>query len=148
MSKKIAANLYLGDRYSAPTDSDLIISCAKEIFFELNAPEGENKVISEDKKTIYYDFEDYPFIDDMDEDLILDAIKQIENNIEDKKIYVHCVWGINRSASIVFMYMVRNKRIIAPTYETAQQQFLEIYPNHSPNPGWAKFLKLNFPYDF
>ncbi|AGR42230.1 dual specificity protein phosphatase family protein [Spiroplasma diminutum] len=148
MNKKIIENLYLGDMNSVPNDSQLVLSCAQEIFLDQN-PKGETKKLIDDKNNrILYNFEDYPYIEDMDKDLILDAIQQIENNIKDKKIYVHCIWGVNRSASIVFMYLVRNKIINADSYQNAQKQYWNIYPNHSPNPGWKKFLELNFPYNF
>ncbi|QHX36749.1 dual specificity protein phosphatase [Spiroplasma sp. BIUS-1] len=147
MSKKIVKNLYLGDMHSVPEDADLILSCAQEIFTTQNPKDGENKIVQENNKRILYNFEDYPYLEDMDKSLILDAIQQIENNIKDKKIYVHCIWGINRSASIVFMYLVRNKIIKANSYQEAQKKFWQIYPEHSPNPGWKKFLELNYPYN-
>ncbi|WP_338984415.1 dual specificity protein phosphatase [Spiroplasma endosymbiont of Diplazon laetatorius] len=148
MSKKIVDNLFLGDMHSAPSDSELILSCAQEIFEDQNPPKGLNKLVQEENNRILYNFEDYPYLEDMDKSLILDAIQQIENNIKDKKIYVHCIWGINRSASIVFMYLVRNNIIKADSYQEAQKEYWKIYPNHSPNPGWKKFLELNFPYKF
>ncbi|WP_342259114.1 dual specificity protein phosphatase [Spiroplasma endosymbiont of Dioctria linearis] len=148
MSKKIVENLYLGDMNSIPNDSQLILSCAQEIFLDQNPKEGENKLIDQKSNRIFYNFEDYSYFEDIDESLILDAIKQIEDNIENKKIYIHCVWGVNRSASIVFMYLVRNKIIEANSYFDAQKKYWKIYPNHSPNPGWKKFLELNFPYKF
>ncbi|ALD66536.1 dual specificity protein phosphatase family protein [Spiroplasma cantharicola] len=148
MSKKIIENLYLGDMHSVPNDAQLVLSCAQEIFLEQNPKKDEIKLVDEKNNRILYNFEDYPNFQDMDETLILDAIKQIENNIKDKKIYIHCIWGVNRSASIVFMYLVRNKIIEASSYLEAQKKYWKIYPNHSPNPGWKKFLEVNFPYNF
>lgn len=144
--KKIIDNLYLGDRHSAPADSGLIISCAEEIFEEQNTKE-KMKYIKDDKH-IYYNFEDYPDLLKMDTKIINDAILQIENNIKDKKIYVHCLWGVNRSASIVFMYMVRNKKLKSDNYNEAKKEFNQIYPDFSPNPGWREFLINNFGYKF
>ncbi|WP_338982795.1 dual specificity protein phosphatase [Spiroplasma endosymbiont of Othius punctulatus] len=139
--KMIINNLYLGDRKSAPRDSELIISCAEEMYI------GDNEVkFNQTGKVTYVSFEDYPY--NLDINLVRKAVNEIENNVDTKKVYVHCLWGINRSASLVFMYMVRSKNIIADSYEEAQKQFWKIYPNHSPNPGWKSFLKTNYPYNF
>ncbi|QHX35893.1 hypothetical protein STIUS_v1c03390 [Spiroplasma sp. TIUS-1] len=139
--KKIIDNLYLGDRNSAPIDTELRISCAEELY---KGPSGT--LFNQTDSVTYINFEDYPY--SLDKDLILKSLQEIENNIANKKIYVHCMWGINRSASLVFMFMVRNGYLKGDTYLSAQNEFHKIYPNHSPNPGWKSFLKNNFPYDF
>jgi len=150
--KKIIDNLYLGDRFSAPKETKLRISCAEEIFYEVNdniEDKNQNDIlISEKNDVIYYKFEDYPKLENMKKETIKNAISQIENNIANKQIYVHCLWGINRSASIVFMYMVRNKLIDGNSYQESQKNFWNIYPDHKPNPGWKFFLEKNYPYNF
>lgn len=146
--RKITDNLYLGDRYSSPKETEFRISCAEEIFNEVAKNAKSSKVENDDNDVIYYKFEDYPDFQTMNVSLIDDAIKQIEENIADKQIYVHCLWGVNRSASIVFMYMVRNQLIGGTTYEESQKEFWKIYPEHSPNPGWRIFLQEKYPYNF
>lgn len=139
--RKITENLYLGDRNSAPGDTKLRISCAEEMY------EGTTGTkFYQTGRVTYVSFEDYPF--ELDKDLVLKSILEIENNIDSKKIYVHCLWGVNRSASLVFMYMVRSGKLKGNTYEESQRLFHEIYPNHSPNPGWKAFLRKNYPYNF
>ncbi|QBQ07766.1 hypothetical protein SGLAD_v1c05670 [Spiroplasma gladiatoris] len=146
--RKIMNNLFLGDKKSAPKETQLRISCAQEIFKKYI--KNSNLQVSFDAKNDikYYNFEDFPIYEDIDIDLVDDALKTIENNINNKVIYVHCVWGINRSPSIVFMYMVRNKLLNGNTYEECQSQFWKIYPYHRANPGWQEFLINQFPYNF
>ncbi|ARU91476.1 hypothetical protein SCLARK_00863 [Spiroplasma clarkii] len=144
--RKITKNLYLGDQHSAPTDTKLRLSCAEEIYFDVAPDQNTSKF--HDGNVIYYKYADYPQYEKMDIGLIDDTIKQIEKNIANKKIYVHCLWGVNRSASIVFMYMVRNKLIGGNSYATAQKEFWKIYPDHAPNPGWKIFLQEKYPYNF
>ncbi|AHI52778.1 dual specificity protein phosphatase family protein [Spiroplasma culicicola] len=146
--KKIIDNLYLGDRHSAPNDTQLRISCAEEIFYNVADDTSKDIYWDRDEPAVYYKFEDYPDFNNMDINIIKDAINQIEENIDTKKIYVHCLWGVNRSASIVFMYMVRNNLIAGNTYKESQKAFWSIYPDHSPNPGWKEFLIKNYPYNF
>ncbi|QEH61945.1 hypothetical protein SCHIN_v1c07500 [Spiroplasma chinense] len=145
--RKITENLYLGDRHSAPSDTNLRISCAEEIFYNV-CSQKQDIFWDLNEPAVYYRFEDYPNFKTMDVGPVNDAIEQIEKNIATKKIYVHCLWGVNRSASIVFMYLVRNKLIPGDNYKESQNAFWEIYPDHSPNPGWKEFLIKNYPYNF
>lgn len=146
--KKIIENLYLGDMNSAPKDTELRISCAEEIYLKMAPDKEKNSFYDEADKCIYYKFEDYPIFEEMEINLVKDAINTIEQNIDNKKIYVHCLWGVNRSASIVFMFLVRNGHIKSSDYYEAQTKFNQIYPKHSPNPGWKDFLIKMYPYKF
>ncbi|AKU79762.1 dual specificity protein phosphatase family protein [Spiroplasma turonicum] len=153
MSKKIIENLYLGDMNSTVYNADLVISCAEETFDEKMLSKNinvinENKIKMKDKNKYYYRFEDYPYVDSLDINLIKDVFNLIDNNIENKVIYIHCIWGVNRSASIVFMYLVNKGFLTNSDYNKARRDFLSIYPKHSPNPGWKEFLEKNYPYNF
>ncbi|AOG60592.1 hypothetical protein SHELI_v1c06410 [Spiroplasma helicoides] len=146
--KKIVDNLYLGDQHSTPKGTELRLCCAEELFYS----DGSNNILDifkdNQKGVFYYKFEDYSNLKDMQIETINDAISEIEKNINSKQIYVHCLWGVNRSPSIVFMYMVRNKLIGGKSYKESQNEFWKIYPKHSPNPGWKEFLIKNYPYNF
>ncbi|AHI53592.1 hypothetical protein SSABA_v1c01800 [Spiroplasma sabaudiense Ar-1343] len=143
--KKIVDNLYLGDRHSAPETSKLIISCAEEIFNEQNS--GETSHFQKDEIHHYFNFEDYPKEEGISKSTLSEVISLMERNIPNQEVYVHCIWGVNRSASIVFMYLVKNKKIPATSFKAAQKAFQKIYPKFSPNPGWQLFLINNFPYN-
>lgn len=147
--KKIIDNLYLGDRFSSPSSTTLSISCAEEIFDNKKLWEFNNNFYFDDKQNYYYfNFKDYPKDGEIKIDLVKKAIKLIEDNIENEQIYVHCMYGINRSASIVFMYLVRNNFLTGKDYYECQKKFWKIYNDHSPNPGWHDFLEKYFPYNF
>lgn len=152
--KKIINNLYLGDKNSIMKDSDLIISCAEELF-EQYKPTNQNSVdvlsvqnyFWLNEKRIFLSFPDFPLLNEIDESLVEKALQLIKDNIEKKKIYIHCIWGINRSASIVFMYLVANGKLNQQNFDHAFAQFEKIYPHISPNPGWHKYLVSSFPYN-
>ncbi|WP_338972753.1 dual specificity protein phosphatase [Spiroplasma endosymbiont of Panorpa germanica] len=143
--KKITDNLYLGDRHSAPVESDIIISCAQEMYQDII--KDDKNYSNQGAGKHYFNFEDYPDVKGLDPHLVFLAVNLIENNVSDKQIYVHCIWGINRSASIVFIYLVRNNLLPQSDFKTAQKAFQKIYPPFSPNPGWQIFLINNFPFD-
>ncbi|ASP28297.1 hypothetical protein SCORR_v1c05250 [Spiroplasma corruscae] len=153
MAKKIIKNLYLGDMNSVVKDAQIVISCAEETFNEkkelneaiyVDDVKFKNKI----KDTYYYSFEDYPYPDSLNKNAIKDIFNMIDQNINKKVMYIHCIWGVNRSASIVFMYLVSRGYIKSNNYEDARSQFSNIYPKHSPNPGWKDFLKKYYPYNF
>lgn len=150
--KKIINNLYLGDKKSIMKDSDLVISCAEELFEQYKPTDQDNSASSKqnyfwlNEKSIFLSFPDYPLLNEIDESLVKKALQLIKTNIEKKKIYLHCVWGVNRSASIVFMYLVAIGKLNQQNFDHAFAQFEKIYPPISPNPGWHKYLVSNFPY--
>ncbi|KAF0851028.1 MAG: dual specificity protein phosphatase family protein [Spiroplasma poulsonii] len=149
-AKKIITNLYLGDHHSIPTDANLVISCAAEIYREQiqkhNIKNDNQEFIWTDDQHIYFNFKDYSTLQELDVNVVIQALKVIENNIKTKKIYVHCIWGVNRSASIVFMYLVAKGYINDDDFDSALEQFERIYPYINPNPGWFDFLINEFPY--
>ncbi|AXK50949.1 dual specificity protein phosphatase family protein [Spiroplasma alleghenense] len=143
--KKITDNLYLGDRYSAPITSEVVVSCAQEMYQEI-VSDGNN-FFNNNQGGYYFNFEDYPANNTLDSSLVLKAVKLLEENVPNKEVYIHCIWGINRSASIVFIYLVRNGLLPKNDFKSAQKAFQKLYPPFSPNPGWQIFLINNFPYD-
>jgi protein-tyrosine phosphatase len=148
--KKIVENLFLGDMYSAPASAEFILSCAAEIF-EQKAPRNlwSEQIYELDEKHTYLNFKDYPGNNEIDMQTVKFGLDQIKNHLAlNQEVYVHCVYGVNRSASMVFMYLVQNNLLESKNYDDAQKEFWAIYPNHSPNPGWRNFLKENYPYNF
>lgn len=149
-AKKIITNLYLGDRHSIANDINLVISCAAEIYCEQiqkhKIKDDNQEYIWIDDQHVYFNFKDYPTLQELDVNVVIKALKIIDNNIKTKKIYVHCIWGVNRSASIVFMYLVAKGHINDDDFDSALEQFERIYPYINPNPGWFDFLINEFPY--
>ncbi|AGM25007.1 protein-tyrosine phosphatase family protein [Spiroplasma chrysopicola] len=149
-AKKILDHLYLGDRHSIPTSAEIVISCAEEIYQEQRIKMAEktdsNDHFWTDKKHVYFNFKDYPTFQAIDINSIIQVLKIIDNNIRNKDIYVHCIWGINRSATIVFMYLVAKGYLNTEDFDAALEGFERLYPYIDPNPGWFDFLMSEFPY--
>ena len=76
---------------------------------------------------------------------ILDtALDEIDNNINDKKILLHCNQGCSRSPIIGLLYMVRKGRLPSCSFLEAEIKFSKIYPPYNPAKGIRDFAILNW----
>lgn len=149
-AKQIIHNLYLGDQYSCPNFCNHIISAAAEIFETEKNNESlnlkTNYFYTNNQKRLVINLLDYASKNKIDEKSIILALKFINQNIETHPIYIHCLFGVNRSATITFIYLVIKNKVNNNNFETAVEQFKKIYPKFSPNPGYYHYLQTNFPY--
>lgn len=60
-----------------------------------------------------------------------------------KKVLVHCNQGFSRSPSIALLYLATIKKIDSSSFESAEVDFLKLYPNYKPS-GIKEFLTLNW----
>jgi hypothetical protein len=147
--KQVIKNLYLGDMHSVPRDADFVLSCAAEVFQRDVPLEHQKDQFYYEDKRLLLNFEDYPEYENINQATVKLGLDELKRHMDhNEKVYVHCVYGINRSASLVFMYLVREGIITATTYKEAQNEFWDLYSNHSPNFGWKQFLIKEFPYHF
>jgi hypothetical protein len=150
---KIATNLYLGDKNHVPSDADFVVVCSIELmkgFVKLNKKHkiDIDEIIADPKKPrIFLRLVDWARISDVNIETTIKALNIIDEKIkEGKKVYVHCMYGVNRSASHCFMYVVGKKIINEPTFAKAFSKFKQIYPGINPIFGWKKLLKYYYPY--
>lgn len=161
--KKIISNLFLGSFWAIPKKKDefLVISCAREIF-EANAVDNQKNKISNDNfyfwkepNLIYFNFENDFYnnylknVKKLDYEIkkLKEIIKLIINNINYRKVYIHCLAGINRSPSIVFIILVLKNILIKKSFSENLNLFKKkFYPDFSPSVGWIYLLKVLFPY--
>ena len=68
------------------------------------------------------------------------AMLFIDRHLHDKKVLVHCNWGISRSPSIALLYMARKKAIGNATYDMARNDFNTIYAAYTPGRGIAGYM--------
>jgi hypothetical protein len=142
--KKIIENLYLGDQFSAPDDTQVIINCAEELF---PLKDGKNLDFINDQNHWYFNFKNSSTFDEINLKAVDQCLQVINEHWQkNEKIYVHCLWGVNRSASIVFMYLVKNDFLKAKNFRGAIKEFKRTYPPFSPNAGWFEFLQKNYPF--
>ncbi|CAD8063819.1 unnamed protein product [Paramecium primaurelia] len=123
----IENQLYLGNSNHANNLKALnllgithVVNCAKEIPNYFNDVKQENKNFIKYFQVPVLDLEEEPISDHFDEAYIFinDALSQQEN-----KVLVHCAQGKSRSATIVLMFLMRNKQwTFDQTYEYVQKR--------------------------
>lgn len=150
---KLTTNLYLGDKNHVPDDADFVVVCAIELmkeYVKLHKKRNikmENIIFDVSKPRVFLKFIDWARYDQVDLDTSVTALRLIEEKInEGKKVYVHCMYGVNRSASHCFMYLVGKKIIQADSFKKAMKEFKKIYPGINSLFGWKKLLQYYYPY--
>ena len=80
-----------------------------------------------------------------DYDLIFSLVKDILTLLieADRKVYIHCNLGESRAPSIGLLVLL-GLHAVDTDYETAQRQFLSIYPNYNPGQGMKDFVRENW----
>ena len=72
------------------------------------------------------------------------SIEFIDKSLqENKKCLVHCNKGESRSPSIGLLYLAY-KHILPDTFEAAERNFRQIYPDYNPNNGIRSFIIIHW----
>jgi len=77
-------------------------------------------------------------------EIINAAISEIERNIEEMKVLVHCNQGQSRSATIGLLYLAHIGIITNNSFIEAEQEYRGLYPQYSPANGMREFANLNW----
>lgn len=145
--KKIINNLYLGDRHSCPKFCNYIVSAAEEIFNDEKPQNLKNNFFfTNNNSRLVINLLDYAPKSEVDEENLMQGLKFIDQHLKNNCVYIHCLYGVNRSASLVFIYLVIKNKLDNKNFNLAFGEFQKIYPLISPNPGYWHYLKQNFPY--
>ena len=132
---EITPQLYLGTGKNARLQTeqftklniDVIINCCNDFTH---------------KKNSTYTIVEYPIDDGFDAKIgqYLDEVVDVINNYlcDGKRIYVHCVQGRSRSASIIIYYFMKYHNM---KFEKAYKKLLAIRPCISPNINFINELK-------
>ncbi len=145
---KIIDNLYLGDMHSIPKNCDIVISVATELFKKNTKNIDDNFWYWNWNKNIFFmDFENSITLDNIKYiEMIKKFIDTIDENIKNKNIYVHCLFGINRSPALIFIYLVYKNKLSNKNFNQSLKEFNNIYTIFYPNQEWNKFLKNFYPF--
>lgn len=109
---KIAPNLYLGNINMA---TNLVFLKEHNIQAIVNCTENESfHEYFDDKAKFRININDSKSDENINnfKTQIIDAIEFIDNNInENKCVYIHCYWGLMRSATLVTAYLIKKYNI-------------------------------------
>ncbi|MGL6178865.1 MAG: phosphatase [Tannerellaceae bacterium] len=75
--------------------------------------------------------------------IIDEAIKAISQNIQQKKVLVHCNQGMSRSAVIGLLYLKKVHALDGDFYDV-EKEYQQIYPWYNPGNGMRIFAAQNW----
>jgi hypothetical protein len=145
--REIYKNLYIGNEDDVPKAKErgyAILSACKDGkvshrqllgYTSMGAPKGDDYLLARRPRHLYLnliDGSDPAFVPDA----ILDAALSFITEKLDKgeSVLVHCVEGRSRSASIGFLWLVKNGKLPA-NYNASARQFQKLYPDYDPSDG-------------
>lgn len=73
---------------------------------------------------------------------IINAFYKFMDEMEDKKILIHCNQGESRAPSLAILYLAKRKGIIlSQSFDAARESFKQVYPLYNPGLGFRNYLK-------
>jgi len=153
---EIDKRLYVGNEYDCAvgsvSDRAVVHACKHPchvgaLGYRGSLPQSHpNYLVAEREKNLYLNMVD------MDRELspiytnpIMEAaMKFISESILNRDVLIHCNQGQSRAPSIGLLYLARENKIAADTYEGATAGFREIYPAYQPARGIALYMARNW----
>lgn len=140
--KEIYKNLYVGnDRDCREFEGAIVHACQSCFSRGVHGNIGDKKVFEHiddlylnllDISSLSYDYA-YP--------IIKKSMEFIDRKIKDKKVLIHCNFGMSRSPSIALLYMARKGYIDNSSFKNAVKDFKKIYNCYSPGYGMRKYFE-------
>jgi len=154
--QQIEENLFLGSGKNVLEEAEITLVCSEKIYknyFKKHKHEvyidSAGVMFSKNKDKIFFSLKDKPLSKSININLTKKIINYIDISVnKEKKItYIHCKYGVNRSVSHVFMYMIAKKKINKNSFKEALKEFKEKFYKYAyPIFGWKTMLKKYYPY--
>ena len=75
------------------------------------------------------------------EPIISAALKFIEENIQSKKVLIHCNLGQSRSPALALLFLAKRENVLSnENYQEAKEDFIRICPQYCPGRGIEIYL--------
>ncbi|MCL2566987.1 MAG: dual specificity protein phosphatase family protein [Alphaproteobacteria bacterium] len=155
--QEVYKNLYVGNDQDCSINYDnedyaIIHACKihchqKALNYKRSLPQEHPNYLTYLKDNhLFLNLVDIPteFLPKYTDPIMQEAMQFIENNINTKKVLIHCNQGCSRSPSIALLYLAKNNLISNSNYIKTKEDFLKIYNQYSPNTGIEKYLENNW----
>lgn len=143
MKRLLETNLYLGSKidYEELNDKNnwAFVHACKSYFDQLpeKVREGESCIALQNH--FYINWQDLPDSASFKtEDFIL-ALDFIDENINNKKVLIHCDWGQSRSATLAMVFLSKRLKLLPSEFLDALNAFRLLYPDYQLPSGISKF---------
>ena len=74
------------------------------------------------------------------------AMSFIDRHIKNKKVLIHCNFGMSRSPSLGLVYLASKGVISNNSFKEAVKEFEELYPKYAPGTGIMLYMKHNWDF--
>lgn len=151
---EVCDNLYVGTTASChhdPNGEYAVIHACKYPCYHNSV--GKKILLPNDEKYLVNPCENHLYLNMIDakqlknihlEPMISSALGFIEQNIQNKKILIHCNQGQSRSPAIALIYLAKKGKISKRSYQEAKSDFKKVYPEFSPGEGIEDYLEANW----
>lgn len=150
--KKVSDKIYVGcdqDCFHGDKDEWVVVHACKYSCYHKSVGNRilpsthKNYLINEKENHLYLNMIDNAnFKKEWTEPMIIKAIQFIEENIENKKILIHCNKGMSRSPGLALIFLAKiTEEISNESYDDAKNEFLKLYPSYQPGRGVDDYLR-------
>ena len=140
--KEVYKNLYVGNDNDCKTFEGAIVHACQSCFVRGVHGNVRDRVVFENIDNLYLNLLDISTLSyDYAYPIIKKSIEFIDRKIKDKKVLVHCNFGVSRSPSIALLYMANKGYIDNSSFKNAVNDFKKIYNNYSAGFGMYKYFE-------
>lgn len=138
---ELCHNLYVGNDHDCTVFDGAIVHACQSCFVRgVNGAVG-NKTFYENNDDLYLNLLDISSLSyDYASPMIKRSIDFIDRKIKDKKVLVHCNFGMSRSPSICLLYMAKKGYINNSSFKEASKDFHKIYNYFSAGLGMHRYF--------
>ena len=157
--KEVNANLFIGDDADCNVcarnpEFSIVHACKtchqKALGYNRGALPSvhPNYLIYEKGAHLYLNMVDMPgeFLPEFTHPIFKTAMDFITREIQNKKVLVHCNYGMSRSPSLGLVYLARTGVISKACLEDAANEFEARYPRYSPGTGITLYMRRNWDF--
>ncbi len=144
--KEIYNNLFVGNDRDCEEFQGAILHACQSCFIKHLKEENRDNTFFEDENNLYLNLLDIASLSfEYATPMIKKSFQFIDEKLkQNKRVLVHCNFGVSRSASIAMLYMARKGYIDNTSFKDATKDFHKLYTYYSPSMGMYNYFDLHW----